>query len=272
MRAGFAGAAVRRIASTLGFMLLALVVITVIWDLSVRGLGLDSFGTPTPWRVWEWWALEPDSAEHRRVVFDALGVTVRHALSGYVVGSIVGIGLAVVFTSAPRIERASLPTVLFIQTVPILAILPLFILIFGRGDLVTTAIVALTVFFPTLVWVSQGLRSPHPTTVDLFRSLDATRTTVMIRLRFPSAVAGLFVAARLAVPGALFGAFVAEWLATGDGLGYLVVTSMQAVGGFSPLWAAVSATTLLTMIAYVAVEIVEAIALARYDPDQLAAH
>jgi ABC-type nitrate/sulfonate/bicarbonate transport system permease component len=262
-------AAVRRVITTIVFMAIALVIIAAVWTVSVSALHLDSFGTPTPARVWNYWFNEPNSAQNRAVVMDAVWVTLGHALTGYVVGTIVGVGLATLFILLPRVERATLPSVLLIQTVPILAILPLFILLFGRGLFVTTIITGLTVFFPTLVWVSQGLRSPKQTTVDFFHSLAAPQSTVLLRLRFPGAVAGIFIAARLAVPGAIFGAFVSEWLATGDGLGYLVVTTMQGMNGYAPLWAVVSITTLVTMVLYVIVEIAESAALAHYAPERL---
>jgi ABC-type nitrate/sulfonate/bicarbonate transport system permease component len=259
----------RRVLVTVSFLLLALLVIGGLWTVSVSAMHLDSFGTPTPLDVWDYWVGQPESPSNRALVLDAMWVTLRHALTGYAVGTVVGVLFAMLFVALPSVERVTLPTVLLVQTIPILAILPLFIMLFGRGILVTTIITGLTVFFPTLVWVSQGLRSPRSTTLDFFQSVAASPWTVMTRLRFPSAVAGVFVAARLAVPGAIFGAFVSEWLATGDGLGYMVVISMQGVGGYSPLWATVAVTTLMTMALYVIVEIVESIALAYYAPERL---
>jgi len=264
-----AAAALRRALITALFLVVALVIIAALWTAGVRILSLDSFGTPTPLQVWEYWVDGPEAATHQAPILAAMWTTLGHAGIGYVVGTVLGVGLAMLFVLFPAIERLSLPAVLFVQTVPILAILPLFILIFGRGLLVTTVITALTVFFPTLVWVSHGLRSPASTTFDFFRSLHASAGTVMFRLRVPSAISGLFVAARLAVPGAVFGAFVSEWLATGDGLGYMVVTTMQGADGYTPLWAVVSVTTLMTMVIYALVEVAESLALAVYSPEKL---
>jgi ABC-type nitrate/sulfonate/bicarbonate transport system permease component len=170
----------------------------------------------------------------------------------------------------PRLERVTMPIILLTQTVPILAILPLFILLFGRGMMVTTVITTICVFFPTIVLVSQGLRSPLTTTFDYFASCDASSRAVLLKLRMPSAVPSLFVSARMAVPGAMFGAVVTEWLATGDGLGYMMVTAMTRPGiGYSGLWAAVAVTTLVTMLMYVAVEVAESLFLAHYAPERL---
>lgn len=268
----FIVAALRRVGVTMAFLALALVLLVTAWTVLVYALQLDAFGTPTPAEVWNYWALESESNSRRAEIFGAALVTLGHAAVGYAIGTFVGFALAVTFVAVPRIERATLPVVLVVQTIPILAILPLFILVFGRGLLVTTIITALTVFFPTLVWVSQGLRSPKSTTLDFFHSAAATPWTIMLRLRLPSAVSGVFVAARLSVPGAIFGAFVSEWLATGNGLGYLVVLSMQGIGGYAPLWAVISVTTLLTMAIYVLVELAESTALAYYAPERLIKH
>jgi ABC-type nitrate/sulfonate/bicarbonate transport system permease component len=93
--------------------------------------------------------------------------------------------------------------------------------------------------------------------------------TTLVRLRLPSAVPNVCAAARVAVPSAMFGAIVAEWLATGDGLGYLMITAASGAGGYSQLWASVVVTTLFTMAAYAAVGVVEGICLGRFAPHRL---
>jgi ABC-type nitrate/sulfonate/bicarbonate transport system permease component len=270
LHTSFVRVAVARVASTIAFVVMSVLVLVGLWAVGVKAFGLDSFGTKTPTDIWRFLLSGPSAGQHRTLMWDALDVTIKHALTGYVIGTVIGVVLAASFVYLPRLERVTMPIILLTQTVPILAILPLFILLFGRGMMVTSVITTICVFFPTIVLVSQGLRSPLNTTFDYFASCDASSRAVLLKLRLPSAVPSVFVAARMAVPGAMFGAIVTEWLATGNGLGYLMVTAMTRPRiGYSGLWAAVAITTLATMLLYVAVEVAESFFLAHYAPERL---
>ena len=260
----------RRVLSDAGWLVAALAVMALLWQLAVTTLGLGEFGTKSVGDVWTFLVTEADAAANRAELGAALGETAQHALAGFVVGMAVGIGLAVAFVLLPALERPLMPVLLLTQALPVLAVLPLFVLLFGRGLVVTLVITTLAVFFPAFVLSSQGLRAVPGDQLSYLDSLDAGRWTTLRRLRLPSAVPDLFAAARVAVPSAMFGAIVAEWLATGDGLGYLMITAAAGSGGYSLLWAAVALTTVFTMLWYAAVGVLEAICLGHFAPDRLA--
>jgi ABC-type nitrate/sulfonate/bicarbonate transport system permease component len=260
----------RRVVSDFGWMVAALAVMALLWQLAVTTFGLGAFGTKSVGDVWTFLFTDPDAAVNRGELGTALGETAQHAVAGFVVGMAVGIGLAVAFVLLPALERPLMPVLLLTQALPVLAVLPLFVLLFGRGLAVTLVITTLAVFFPTFVLSSQGLRAVPADQLSYLDSLDAGRWTTLRRLRLPSAVPDLFAAARVAVPSAMFGAIVAEWLATGDGLGYLMITAASGSGGYSLLWAAVALTTVFTMAWYAVVGVLEAVALGHFAPDRLA--
>lgn len=258
-----------KVATTFAWLVATLALVGLVWELAVRTLNLNSFGTKSAGDVYAYLFVGQDAATDRAEIITALGQTSLHAISGFTAGSVVGILLALLFVLTPRLERPILPLIILTQSVPILAILPLFILIVGRGFVVTVVITTLAVFFPMFVMVSQGLRSPSATHLDYFRSLDASGTQVLFRLRLPAAVPSLFAAAKVCVPSAMFGAIVSEWLATGDGLGYLMTGAAAGIGGYAKLWAAVAVTTAFTMTWYAIVTSAETVALGRFAPERL---
>ncbi|OLT09206.1 hypothetical protein BJF78_31225 [Pseudonocardia sp. CNS-139] len=262
-------AVARKLASDIGWLLAALLAMAAVWHLAVTTFDLGAFGTKSVGDVWRYLLTEEDAGAHRAEIGSALRRTVEHAGLGFVAGMLVGTGLAVAFVLVPALERPLLPLLLLTQALPVLAVLPLFVLLFGRGLLVTLVITTLAVFFPAFVLTAQGLRAVPAGQRDWFASVAAGRLTTLVRLRLPSAVPNVCAAAKVAVPSAMFGAIVAEWLATGDGLGYLMITAATGSGGYTQLWASVAVTTVLTMAWYAAVGVAEGICLGHFAPHRL---
>lgn len=159
----------------------------------------------------------------------ALGQTALDAGVGFVVGSFIAVLAAIVLDSFPVLSRALMPFAVVLRSVPLAALTPLIVLLFGRGLLGVTVVVTLVTFFPTLVTVMQGLRSTPAGATDLVRASGGTARQAVWYVRLMYAVPSMLAAARVAIPGAIAGATLAEWLATGQGLGYmLTLASTQA--------------------------------------------
>ncbi|TGR61413.1 ABC transporter permease subunit, partial [bacterium M00.F.Ca.ET.194.01.1.1] len=111
------------------------------------------------------------------------------------------------------------PIVLFFNTIPILALSPIIILIFGIGMTPKIVIAAVICFFPTLVNMIRGLDSAGDNEHELFRVLSATRSEIFWGLRLPRALPMLFSSLRIASATAVIGAIVGEWIGSDKGLG-----------------------------------------------------
>lgn len=160
---------------------------------------------------------------------EALGQTAVDAGVGFVVGSFIAVLAAVVMDSFPALSRTFMPFAVVLRSVPLAALTPLIVLLFGRGLLGVTVVVTLVTFFPTLVTVMQGLRSTPEGATDLVRASGGSIRQAVWYVRLLYAVPSMLAAARVAIPGAIAGATLAEWLATGQGLGYmLTLASTQA--------------------------------------------
>jgi NitT/TauT family transport system permease protein len=153
--------------------------------------------------------------------------TAIESLLGFVVGNLASVALAAVFTHSTVAERMFFPLTVALRTIPVMAVAPILVLIFGYGYAPKIVIAALLTFFPTLVNMVQGFRAVSNQHLELFHVLSARRWEVFLRLRVFTALPYFFASMRIAAPAAVIGAIVAEWIGSRQGLGYLIVNTTQ---------------------------------------------
>ena len=186
----------------------------------------------------------------RAVLYTAAGT-----LSALALGAAVGTLLAVLFVLARPLERALVPWLVASQTVPIIALVPILLLVLGNAgitiqtSLLPTALIgAYIAFFPVVVGTIKGLRSVDPLALDLMKSYAATRTQVFTKVRFPAAVPFLFTSMKLAAAAALVGALVAETESNNRrGLGFQILGQVQS-GNVADVWILLLISALLGIV------------------------
>lgn len=235
---------VTRAIVALGCALGAVILALVLWQVAISGL--DPYFAKGPADVWNYLTT---SGDERAQLFSALGTTVAHAGYGYVAGTVAAVLVAVAVIAWPALDAAVMPIAIALRAVPLVAMTPLIALVFGRGILTVVVIAGIVTFFPSLVIIVNGLRSAPQGAVDLLHAFGASRIAVMVRVRLPYALPGVFAAARIAAPSAVMGALLAEWLATGDGIGFLMLRASTSAN-YNRLWAAVVLATFLSLFAY----------------------
>ncbi len=228
----------RRALTATGQIVMGLVIALGGWWLVLKLLAVDAFVARTPVQVWNYLTGAGAGAE-RSILWRALGTTLGHTLLGFVAGVAGGILAASLFRLVPVVERGLLPLVVLAQSVPIVAFLPLALLVFGRGAGVATVVSGLIAFFPTLVNVTAALKTTPRHAVDLLTGLGARPLRVLLTARLPYAAPAIFASVRIAAPVAFTGALLVEWLALGNGLGGLMSTD-SASYQYDELWAAVA--------------------------------
>ncbi|MDJ0395761.1 ABC transporter permease subunit [Rhodococcus sp. G-MC3] len=196
------------------------------------------------------------------------------AVTGFVLGAIVGLLLAIAMQRFVWVERAILPYVVISQTVPLIALAPL---VAGWGGKIAvagyawqpwmsiTVIASYLAFFPVAVGMLRGLRSPKPAALELMHCYAAGWWSTLVRVRFPASIPHLIPSLRLAAAASVVGAVVAE-ISTGTtgGIGrQIIVFSQQATGNSSRLYAAVLGAAILGIIVTGLVGLLE-YALGRY--------
>lgn len=177
----------------------------------------------------------------RSLIYHA-GITLSSTLLGFLLGAGLGISLAVGIVYVETLDKSLMPWVITSQTIPILALAPMVIVVFGAmgiSGLLPKALISMYLcFFPVTVGMVKGLRSPQPMLVDLLNTYSASKWQVFWRLRLPSAVPFLFASLKVAIALSLVGAIVAE-LPTGGqaGLGARLLSGSY-YGQTNLIWAA----------------------------------
>jgi len=174
----------------------------------------------------------------RATLYTTLGT-----LAALGLGGAVGIMLAVLFVMFRPLERALLPWTIASQTIPIIALVPVLLLVLGnvgitiQTSLLPTAIIgAYICFFPVVVSTVKGLREVDPLILDLMKSYAAKPTEVFWKVRFPAAVPFFFTGLKLGTAAALVGALVAETESNNRrGLGFQILGQVQA-GNVADVW------------------------------------
>ncbi|MGN6572317.1 MAG: ABC transporter permease [Pseudolabrys sp.] len=183
-------------------------------------------------------------------------VTVYEMLAGYALAVAVAIPLAIAITSSRRFNEFVMPTMLFFQIVPKVAIAPLFLVWFGVGATPKILVAFLISFFPIVIDAAVGLRSMSPEMGDLARSMGATRWQVFSQFRLPTSLPYLFSGLKVAATLAIAGTVVGEFVGADKGLGYLLLvtnSNMQT----SLMFATIVALTIIGLVFYYLVELLE---------------
>ena len=201
--------------------------------------------------------------DNRAMLFAALSETLAFALPGYLAGLTLGAGLAAVLVLSPPVSTATMPVAIALRAIPIITTAPILVLAFGRGIVGTAVVVAVMIFFPTLVACQQGLRQTPGQIVDLFRSYGATRWTLLRSAQIPAMLPAFFASARMAVPAALLAVTTVEWLATGKGIGVLMAMT-ASTSNYARLWSCVGILAVVAVGVYAAVAALERAVLTIY--------
>ena len=246
---------------------LTLVIVVALWQAVISFTSVSPYVAKGPLEVWQFLFVdgdEPGGAAANRAELSPLVVqTLQDAALGFVVGMLLAIVMAVLFSLSRAIEAGVMPLALLLRSVPLVAIAPVIILITGRGTTASVAvIVSIVVLFPALAAILFGLSRASQESLDLVHVYGGGRLTGLRKVSIPGATPSLFAAARVSVPGAVTGALLAEWLSTGQGIGGMI-QKFSASARFDDLWASVALITIITLVLYNLVQVAETAVLAR---------
>lgn len=220
-------------------------------DLVARTLVQERPVLPAPHQVavglWE--GLAGQAITSRRSLVWHAWVTLSATLAGFAIGTGAGILLAVGIVHSRSMDQSVMPWAVASQTVPILAIAPMVIVVLssmGVTGLLPKAIIAAWLsFFPVLVGMVKGLRTPDAMQLDQMRSWSASNAQVFWRLRLPSSLPYLFASLKVAIAAALVGTIVGELPAGATaGLGARLLSGSY-YGQTVQIWSALFVAALL---------------------------
>lgn len=235
----------------------------LVWHFGVKVSGIKPILLPPPMQVVR------AASENAEKLWEATVVTSQAAFAGLATSVIVGVFVALLFSQSRHIRNAFYPYVIFLQTVPIIAIAPLLITWTGYTFKTVVYVTVIISLFPIISNVTAGLVAIDRTLEDLFRVYRAGRWQLMLRLRIPTAIAylvlGLRISSGLAVIGAIVGDFFVGTGGDSNGLGTLM-TSWGARQKTDAVIAAVGAATVVGVVFFGSVNLMAATILRRWMP------
>ena len=238
-------------------------------DLVRDTMALDRPILPAPHQIaieiWQT-TVEKKITSKRSLIYHG-GITLSSTLLGFLMGTVLGIGLAVSIVENRAMDKSLMPWIITSQTIPILAIAPMIIVVLnsvGLTGLLPKALISTYLsFFPVVVGMVKGLRSPDPMHIDLMRTYKASRMQLFWKLRLPASVPFLFASMKVAIAISLVGAIVGE-LPTGAiaGLGARLLAGSY-YGQTIQIWSALISAACMAALLVGAVGLISHVALRR---------
>jgi NitT/TauT family transport system permease protein len=210
------------IPATLGFAVLLL------WQYLVKTSGVSPLVLASPSEIWTAFVDNFD------VLMHAMAFTMRITLFAFVVATVSGVALAIVFSQSRPVEYALYPYAVVLQVTPVVALAPLLLIWIGYDHVSTVLVVIawIIAFFTILSNTTVGLRSADHNLVDLFKLYGASRWQVLWRLQLPGALPYLLAGMKISGGLALIGAVTAELVAgsgNDTGLGWIITLAGRSL-------------------------------------------
>lgn len=195
------------------------VVVVAAWEFGVQALRIKDFVLPRPSQILEKLIQQLGSD----LFWRHLLVTTHEALLGFAIGVITAMFLGTAISQVSLLEKTLMPYVVAFQTVPKVALAPLFVVWFGFGLTSKVVMAAVISFFPMLINVIEGLRSAEADRIQMLTVFGASRAQIFRMGRLPSAMPFIFAGLDIGIVFSILGAVVGEFIGAQEGLGYLLL-------------------------------------------------
>jgi NitT/TauT family transport system permease protein len=227
-----------------------LLLLIVAWDVAIRLFKVPAYLIPTPLSVARQLVVEWPMLWRETLP------TLYATLGGFAASAIVGIPIAMWIAYSRLVESFVYPLLVFSQSIPKVAIAPLFVVWYGFGIVPKIIAAFLLGFFPVVVATVQGFKSVESDVIDLARSMGASPLKVFLKFSFPTALPSIFSGLKVSVTLAVVGAVVGEFVGSNSGIGYVL---QKANGTFDlPLmFAALVILSMVGVLLFLAIELVE---------------
>lgn len=234
----------KRLLADYGAFGLLVIIVVSLWEWAARTGKVPSFIIPAPSKV-----LEMLYEQKQALLWVHTPATLKEALIGFAFSFAGGITIALAMHFSKLVEKMLYPFVLFSQTIPVIALSPIFVLWFGYDIWSKIAVTVLVAFFPIVISCYDGFKNIDQDYVDLLRSMGASKWKIFIKVEVPFAMPSLFSGIKMAVIYSIVGATIGEWLGASEGLGYYtrrMSGNLNAEGVF----AAVALLTVLGLVLF----------------------
>ena len=246
----------RRLAWYFPTMAIAVGVIAL-WEVLVLLFDIQQFLLPKPSAIFGEFSHQVNlwlSPDERSILFESSGATFWEAFGGFVIGCGSGVLVALITSRWTIVSEATMPFAIAANSVPIIAFAPIMNNWFGITNPASKmAIVAIMVFFPTMINTVRGLTLVDADELELMRSYAAKPSEIMLKLRIPNALPYIFSALRVASALSLIGAVVAEFFGGPRATLGVYITQEASAFDFAKAWTAIMMASIIGIAFYLVV-------------------
>ena len=207
----------RPLARSMAIACISLLALVFLWWFITAAFKLPAYLLPSPRAVSNAFFDQPAR------FLNHLGITAIEAIVGFMFGNILGIALAILLTRYVSLRGFSLPVLISLQAIPIVAFAPLLGVWLGTGFVSKIAMATIICFFPMVVNTMQAFSNVDKEYKELFFMYRSNFRTTLMRLLFPASLPAILAALRISAGLAVVGAIVAEMTGADKGLGYLIL-------------------------------------------------
>ena len=237
---------------TIGEYALSVGVFIAIWWIYVAVKHVPAYILPSPPKVWN--SLEKMFV--KGTVYPHLWTTTYEVILGFVIGAFLGIVLGYIFIKVDALKTMLMPYLIFLQTAPKIALVPLFVIWFGIGLVSKVVLIISMVLFPVLSGMMLGLESIPPDVRSLMKFLKASKWQIFSQVEMQYSLPALFASMKVGIVQAVIGAIVAEWMSGKQGLGY-ILTYASSTYDTPMLLAGIIVTIILGIATYQVISVLE---------------
>ncbi|HVE06491.1 MAG TPA: ABC transporter permease [Paraburkholderia sp.] len=230
--------------------LLLIVILVAVWDLTIRIFKIPPYLVPTPAAILQ------QIAQQWPMLLQESVPTINATLGGFALSVAIGVPIAMLVAYSPLVESYLYPLVVFSQSIPKVAIAPLFVVWFGFGLFPRILVAFLLGFFPVVVSTVMGFKSVERDLIDLARSMGSPPLKMFFKILLPHALPAIFSSMKVSITLAVVGAVVGEFVGANSGLGYVL---QRANGNFDQplIFSALVVLSVIGSLLFVALDVLE---------------
>ncbi|WP_097034379.1 ABC transporter permease [Clostridium tertium] len=227
-----------------------ILILLIIWEIIVNVGGIEKYILPAPTDVIE--VLIKDF----KTMIPHILATLYEGMVGFLIAIALSIILAVIMDMVPLIKRALYPVLVISQTIPTVALAPLFIIWFGFGALPKIIGVVIVCFFPIVISIVDGLEGVDKDLINHFKLMGASKLNVFLHLKLPYGMINFFSGMRIAATYSIMGAVIGEWLGGDKGLG-VYMTRARSAYALDKMFASIVIIVVISMGIFLLVSLME---------------
>lgn len=193
-----------------------------IWEFSIRIYEVPNYILPSPSAIIK--ALD----KYKSILWEHTQTTLFEAMIGLLLAIVFAIFLAIIMNRYRLIKQMIYPILVVSQTIPIIALAPIFMVWLGFGVLPKILIVILVCFFPISISVAEGLATVDKDLINLLKSMKATPWQIFVKVELPATLPSFLSGLKIAVTYSIMGAVIGEWIGARNGLGIFLTRAMKS--------------------------------------------